>query len=975
VIWNAFFWIFLFISVFYIFSGLDDLWIDGVAWCKRLFPHKLGPSEKGEILHLRERRIAILVAAWKEEGVISEMIRGNCENLQYANYDFFLGVYPNDRETLLEAQQLAQEFQHVHVVVNSQFGPTSKGQMLNEIVAKILDSGSYPIYELLMIHDAEDIIHPFSLKIVNWRSRFSDFVQIPVFSLPTSPLNIVAGLYADEFAESHTKDVLVRQHLGAPIPSAGVGTAMTKKYVQRLRRKQQGSLFNPETVTEDYQLGLCAESIGLSTEFACYFQDSSEGRDFIATREYFPKKFSASVRQRSRWILGIAFQGYKALGWKGSAVHRYFLFRDRKGPFSSMISFAGLLILVPSFFYLSHIPEANRLPFLTLTYLNLALAGNRILQRFSSTRRIYGLSATGLIVPRILVGNIINAFATCRATVQHARYILQGKAPAWAKTSHEMPVGFGSRKVIPLRLQNLPVWAALSFLLFSSSIPVFAGKHVQVKARAEKSICLFYDKIEDQGLSNQNDAVMMLNLLGHFKNQQISFEPVQTYQSGRLKACDALIYMGGVFDVPLSEEFLTDLSHYSKSTLWIGYNIWKLEDFLGTEKFLARYGFSYQHTEGLHRTGAEVPFYQFYSYKGETFEKAQAQGGSGAADPSIVIVTNQDAKIISEATQTRTGQKTPYVLKKNNFYYVADRGFSYIHEADRYLIIADLLFDFLAQPAQAGPHQALVRLEDVSANSDLPALQKTLKVLNKRKVPFGISLIPKFMSELAPDGTRQVLTISDRPDFRAALNQAQSQGGTLLLHGFTHQVDGIPNCPALTSGLDYEFWDRCHGGPLSFDSEDFVRNRLNAAFDILKSNNLSVAAWVTPHYSASPLDYRIFAQVFNWTLQRVIYVVDGDPNPDFSNSQFFPYTIYKDYYGQKVLPENLGYQGEGPAMAWAQRVVRNAKRNLVIRDSWASLFWHPYLGADPESLQALDYVLQNLQKQGYVFTDLRKGKF
>jgi adsorption protein B len=73
-----------------------------------------------------------------------------------------------------------------------------------------------------------------ALFLMNDRLSTHHYVQIPVFSLPLKWSHLVAGTYIDEFAEAHTKDVLVRARLGAPLPSAGVGTALRKDLVHWL---------------------------------------------------------------------------------------------------------------------------------------------------------------------------------------------------------------------------------------------------------------------------------------------------------------------------------------------------------------------------------------------------------------------------------------------------------------------------------------------------------------------------------------------------------------------------------------------------------------------------------------------------------------------------------------------------------------------------------------------------------------------
>lgn len=88
-------------------------------------------------------------------------------------------------------------------------------------------------------------------------------------------------------------------------------------------------------------------------------------------------------------------------------------------------------------------------------------------------------------------------------------------------------------------------------------------------------------------------------------------------------------------------------------------------------------------------------------------------------------------------------------------------------------------------------------------------------------------------------------------------------------------------------------------------------------------------------------------------------------------TQFFPYTV-QDVYGSRVPPENLGnvteyMQNNHPPRPPAF-LVDNARRNLVVRESTASFFFHPFLETD-----YLDEVVTGIEELGYTFvtaTDL-----
>ena len=149
---------------------VDDLFIDFVALVKNLKPINLTNKELQNLHVLSQKKIAVMIANWHEDEILERMIAGNIQNIDYDNYEFFLGVYPNDQATLEVALKIKDLFpQNVNVIVNSEDGPTSKGQMLNQIVNSIQrkEIESRTIYDILMLHDSEDIIHPLSLKLIN----------------------------------------------------------------------------------------------------------------------------------------------------------------------------------------------------------------------------------------------------------------------------------------------------------------------------------------------------------------------------------------------------------------------------------------------------------------------------------------------------------------------------------------------------------------------------------------------------------------------------------------------------------------------------------------------------------------------------------------------------------------------------------------------------------------------------------------
>ena len=222
-------------------SGLDDLWIALVLVCtRRKRPRQ--PAE-AELDRIPQRLIAIFVPLWREHRVIGQMLAHNLAGIRYSNYQFFVGVYPNDPATARAVDEVAQRDGRVHLCLCSHDGPTSKGDCLNEISRSMVESEirGGGRFEIVTTHDAEDLVHPESLRLINFYSRDYAMVQMPVLPLPTGIRELTHGLYCDEFAEFQTKDIPVRQRLGGFLPANGVGTGFTRSALQHLASTRGGS--------------------------------------------------------------------------------------------------------------------------------------------------------------------------------------------------------------------------------------------------------------------------------------------------------------------------------------------------------------------------------------------------------------------------------------------------------------------------------------------------------------------------------------------------------------------------------------------------------------------------------------------------------------------------------------------------------------------------------------------------------------
>ena len=430
------------LALWILVSGLDDLFITlAFLWTRRRsFPW---PSD-ADLDAAPERRIAILLPLWREHRVIAQMLERNLAAIRYSAYDIFAGVYPNDAPTGRAVEELARSHARVHTVVVPHDGPTSKGDCLNWAYRGMETHASLHgfRYDVVMTLDAEDLVDPDSLRLVNWFSRDYAMVQVPVLALPTPVTELTHGLYCDEFAEFQTKDIPMRQLLGGFLPANGVGTGFARTALEHLASTRHGLIFDPACLTEDYENGLRLHALGYRQIFLPIRWRN--GRP-VATREYFPRHFRAATRQRSRWVAGICLQGWQNHGWRGVWPQAYWFWRDRKGlvgnllsPLANLVFLTGLMA-IPGAGHKSIVAALVPLWLSRLCLLTYAFAFVQVGVRAWCSAGIYGWRFAAATPLRVAWGNVVNFVATVAALGQFAASRVRHTGMAWRKTEHVYP--------------------------------------------------------------------------------------------------------------------------------------------------------------------------------------------------------------------------------------------------------------------------------------------------------------------------------------------------------------------------------------------------------------------------------------------------------------------------------------------------------------------------------------------------------
>jgi adsorption protein B len=435
----------LFAGVGFLLFAINDLAVDVIYFARRLwrsaavysrFPRAYASSFERQAT---PGFIALFVPAWDEAAVIADMLTATLNRIDHSDYRIFVGCYRNDPATIAAVAAVVDP--RVETVVVDADGPTTKADCLNALYDGLIEHEiNGRSARAIVLHDAEDLVHPLEFALFDRLIDRAGVIQLPVLPLIDPRSRWIAGHYCDEFAESHAKEMVVREAIGAAIPLAGVGCAIAREPLARLAAVHDGHPFAGGSMSEDYEMGLRIGALGLKTMFV-RIPATPGARAVVASRGHFPDSLGAAVRQKARWLGGIALAGWDRLGWRGGIGERWMRLRDRRGPLAALL----LVAAYTAAFIWSQIWIAAALgapirarfdpALLLLLKVNFWLLAWRILMRVVFTTSAYGLGQGLMSVPRLVVGNVVAMLAAFRAISLH----LGGGATRWDKTHHIFP--------------------------------------------------------------------------------------------------------------------------------------------------------------------------------------------------------------------------------------------------------------------------------------------------------------------------------------------------------------------------------------------------------------------------------------------------------------------------------------------------------------------------------------------------------
>ena len=208
----------LFALVWFIIGMLDEVAVDVIWVLLRLSGRVKTPRlAPGEGLRELSGPAAVLIPAWQEADVIGTTIGSMLSGWGQRDYRLYVGCYRNDLATIAAVMRASANDSRLRLVIHDRIGQTTKADCLNRLYAALASDEARMTtrFRMVVLQDAEDMVHPEALWLLDHSLDTAEFAQLPVRPELSRGSHWVAGHYADEFAESHAKAMVVRDALAA----------------------------------------------------------------------------------------------------------------------------------------------------------------------------------------------------------------------------------------------------------------------------------------------------------------------------------------------------------------------------------------------------------------------------------------------------------------------------------------------------------------------------------------------------------------------------------------------------------------------------------------------------------------------------------------------------------------------------------------------------------------------------------------
>lgn len=437
-------------------------------------------------------------------------------------------------------------------------------------------------------------------------------------------------------------------------------------------------------------------------------------------------------------------------------------------------------------------------------------------------------------------------------------------------------------------------------------------------------VLVIYDSKKETSY-NRDILKMVRTLLGRFSSN-IELLKLSNYDNEISKTYYSHIFIIGINENSYSNDektntLINSLDSYKGVICWLGYGI---ENLLEYKKYNLEYIKKTNNINSVTYKGKEYNLDEQYLF-------------------NIVKSTDKNSKIIG--TISDTVNEYPYIVNDKNLFYVSKLDLDGV----LFYIFCDSLNDvFNVKTFNKG--RIFVRIEDVHAFREPKELIKIADYLSNKNIPFTIALIPAYVNPK----NHKITTLSESPEIVKAVKYMQDKGGTVILHGYTHQYKNEE-----VSGEGYEFWDGEKDEPLKENMKIFVKDRVLKGLRICIENGIYPLAFEAPHYAIESEGYKELKKYFS------TYVGQQQNNDKKFSTNTYPYVIRDTEEFNIFIPENLGYIDPEDKFTF-QNIKENLDIVSIVRGFSGGFFFHSYL-----DIKYLKDTVEYLEKQNIEFMNLR----
>lgn len=437
-------------------------------------------------------------------------------------------------------------------------------------------------------------------------------------------------------------------------------------------------------------------------------------------------------------------------------------------------------------------------------------------------------------------------------------------------------------------------------------------------------VLIIYDSKKETAY-NRDILNIMRTLLGRFSSD-IELLKLSNYDGEINKNYYSHIFILGINENSYNNDkntknLISSLNSYKGTICWLGYGI---ENLLEHKKYNLDYVGKTNNIVSVNYRGKSYNLDEHYVF-------------------NIVESKDTSNKVIGSINDTLN--KYPYIINDKNLFYVSKLDLDGV----LFYIFCDSLNDiFNIKTFDKG--RIFVRIEDVHAFREPKNLVEIADYLSSKNIPFTIALIPAYVNPK----NHKVITLSESPEIVKAIKYMQDKGGTVILHGYTHQYKKEE-----VSGEGYEFWDGKKDEPLKENMKIFVKDRVLNGLRVCIENGIYPLAFEAPHYAMESEGYKELKKYFS------TYMGQHQNNDKKFSTNTYPYIIRDTEEFNIFIPENLGYIDPEDKFTF-QNIKENLNKLSIVRGFSGGFFFHSYL-----NIEYLKNTIEYLEKQNIEFMNLR----